>query len=152
MIRSYGSRAEGCDARWSRLGMTRTPRNWRSRVYRACRPAPDRCTLAMVTWHRIASRILSMVSVRTEPESRSASGRIMSTHSTRYAYSRVAARWVYSRFIGGRQAAAATHDGMCSDSSAAHLPTKCRRLRATRSSTSAPNVECDWWCTSASGW
>ena len=38
----------------------------------------------MLTWQRIASRILIIVRLRTEPESLSGSGKIMSSHRTRY--------------------------------------------------------------------
>ena len=50
--------------------------------------------------------------MRTEPESRSGSGRIMSSHSMRYVYMRVAARWVYMVLCGCVHALAISHGGM----------------------------------------
>ena len=51
--------------------------------------------------------------MRTEPESRSGSGRIMSSHSMRYVYMRVAARCVYMVLCGCVHAPATSHGGMC---------------------------------------
>ena len=72
--------------------------------------------------------------MRTEPESRSGSGRIMSSHSMRYVYMRVAARWVYMVLCGCVHALAISHGGMWSRSSLPHLAVKCCRLRSMSAS------------------
>ena len=70
--------------------------------------------------------------VRTEPESRSGSGRIMSSHSMRYVYMRVAARCVYMVLCGCVHAPATSHGGMWPRSVLPHLEVKCCRLIRVR--------------------
>ena len=85
-----------------------------------------------------------MTSVRTDPESRSGSGRIISIHSMRYVYMRVAARCVYMVLCGCVHAEATSHGGMWPRSTPLHLDVKCWRLRSMSASIEAAYVVCDW--------
>ena len=131
--KSYGSRSVNA-AIILKEGITCTPSHCSSLVYRSCAPFPERFTVTIETWQRIASSSLIIVSERIEPESRSGSGSTWSIHSTRKRYMRVAAMCVYMVLCGCRHAAATSHGGIWWRSCADHLDMKCWRFRSISAS------------------